>query len=271
MGLLRAEKREQDPLTIPRIYFPRILEDNTLVDLEGENLRYIKNVLRLKEGDPVILFDGSLYEYSTIIRTYTARNAYLEITGKQIVQHPTTNITLAQSLAKSTKMDFIVQKATELGVTRLIPFVSSRSVPKLSESKISARVSRWRKIAIEASRQCRRVVIPEVTSIISFDEMLKQADKDAVCIIFWEEESERGLKTILHDEKCIDANHFFLVVGPEGGFSREEADRASRHSFISATLGKYILRTETAALAILAIIQYERGIFSSIDEKEQAV
>lgn len=258
-------------MTIPRIYFPRMSEDETLIEIEGDNLRYIRNVLRLNEGDPVMLFDGSRYEYSAIIRTYTALNASLKITGKQSIQYPATNITLAQSLAKSTKMDFIVQKATELGVTRLIPFVSSRSVPKLSESKISARVSRWRKIAIEASRQCKRVIIPEVTSIISFDEMLKQANKDDVCIIFWEEESKRGLKTILHDEKWKDANHFFLVVGPEGGFSREEAEKASRNSFISATLGKYILRTETAAVSILAIIQYERGIFSRIEERDQAI
>jgi 16S rRNA (uracil1498-N3)-methyltransferase len=258
-------------LTIPRIYFPRMSEDDTLVELEGENLKYIRNVLRLKEGNPLILFDGSRYEYTTIIRAYTARNASLEITGKQSIQHPTTNITLAQSLAKSAKMDFIVQKATELGVTRLIPFVSSRSIPKLSEHKISTRVSRWRKIAVEASRQCRRAIIPEITNIISFDEMLKQPDKDDVCIIFWEEESKRGLKTILRDEKWKDSNHFFLVVGPEGGFSREEADRASRNSFTSATLGKYILRTETAALTILAIIQYERGIFSRIEEREHTV
>ncbi|MBN2516261.1 MAG: 16S rRNA (uracil(1498)-N(3))-methyltransferase [Deltaproteobacteria bacterium] len=258
-------------MTIPRIYFPRMSEDETLVELEGENLKYIKNVLRLKEGDPVILFDGSRYEYSTIIRTYTARNASLEITGKQNIQHPATNITLAQSLAKSTKMDFIVQKATELGVTRLIPFVSSRSIPKLSENKISDRVSRWRKIAVEASRQCKRVSIPEITNIISFDEMLKQADKDDVRIIFWEEESKRGLKTILHDKKWKDANHFFLVVGPEGGFSKEEVERASGNSFISATLGNYILRTETAALTILAIVQYDRGIFSRIEERERAV
>jgi 16S rRNA (uracil1498-N3)-methyltransferase len=255
-------------LTVPRIYLPFICEDDTLVELGGENLRYIKNVLRLKEGDPLILFDGSRHEYNGIIRAYTARNASLEIMKKQSIQQPTIYITLAQSLAKSSKMDFIVQKATELGVTRLIPFISSRSIPKLSESKVSTRISRWHKIAIEASRQCKRAIIPEITNIISFDEMLKQADQDDVRIIFWEEESKQGLKTILHDEKWKDANHFFLVVGPEGGFSKEEANRASRNSFISASLGKNILRTETAALTILAIIQYERGILGNIEERE---
>jgi len=258
-------------LTIPRIYFPRVSENDTLVELEGENLRYIRNVLRLKEGDPLILFDGSRHEYSTIIRSYTARRASLEITEKQSIQHPTMNVTLAQSLAKSAKMDFIVQKATELGVTRLIPFISSRSIPRLSEHKISARVSRWRKIAVEASRQCKRIIIPEITNILSFDEMLRQPDKDDVCIIFWEEELKQGLKTILRDEKWKDANHFFLVVGPEGGFSREETERAYENSFMPATLGKYILRTETAALTILAIIQYERGIFSRIGEGDQTL
>ena len=254
-------------MTTPRIYFPRISEEENTVYLKGENLRYIKNVLRLKKGASLILFDGGRFEYETIIRDFAANHASLEITGKEPIPYPDINITLAQSLTKSTKMDFIIQKTTELGVTKIIPFVSSRSIPKLSKNKISQRVSRWRKIAIEASKQCRRTIIPEITDIISFDEMLKLPDENDLPIIFWEEELDRGLKKILRDQKWEGTKNFFLVIGPEGGFSWEETEKALNNDFISATLGKYILRVETAALTVLSILQYERGMFGSIEEK----
>jgi len=256
-------------LTTPRIYFPRISEEDNTVELREENLGHIKNVLRLKKGDHLILFDGTRFEYETVIRDIRTHYISLEIILRESIRFPDINITLAQSLIKSAKMDFIIQKTTELGVIRIIPFVSSRSIPKLSENKSSARVSRWRKIAVETSRQCRRAIIPEITDIISFDEMLKLPGENDLRIFFWEEEFDRGLKKILRDKNWKGTNNFFLVVGPEGGFSREEAEKAKKNTFLSATLGKYILRAETAPLTILSILQYERGVLNSSGEREK--
>lgn len=250
-------------MTTPRIYIPGIPEETTVLELDTDNLKYLKTVLRLKIGDPLILFDGTRYEYESVIKDYTATTASVEITGKEPIRLPDVHITLAQSLPKAGKMDLIVQKATELGVTTIIPFTSERSIPKLSGEKMMRRVSRWRKIAIEASRQCRRSSVPEVTDIIPFDAMLERGNTKGLRIIFWEDEFKRGLKDILRDKTWDGVTDYFLVVGPEGGFSWAEVERAHTRKFLSATLGTYILRTETAGLSIISIIQYEKGILGA--------
>jgi 16S rRNA (uracil1498-N3)-methyltransferase len=160
-------------------------------------------------------------------------------------------------------MDFIIQKSTELGADRIIPFISSRSIPRLSESKAPARRERWQRIAVEASRQCGRASIPEVTGIVTFEEMLGLKKRGELGIVLWEDESERGIKEILSDERYRNSDNFFVIVGPEGGFLKEEVEKAIAHDFISASLGTLILRTETAPLAILSILQYEKGTFGT--------
>ncbi|TFG37609.1 MAG: 16S rRNA (uracil(1498)-N(3))-methyltransferase, partial [Syntrophobacterales bacterium] len=153
--------------------------------------------------------------------------------------------------------------STELGADRIIPFISSRSIPRLSESKATARRERWQRIAVEASRQCGRASIPEVTGIVAFEEMLGLKKRGELGIVLWEDESERGIKAILSDERYRDSDNFFVIVGPEGGFLKEEVEKAIAHDFISASLGTLILRTETAPLAILSILQYEKGTFGT--------
>ena len=253
-------------LAIPRIYNPQELDEGTSSELGGEYLTYIKDVLRLKKGAGLILFDGMGHEYSTIIRNFSPRNVCLDIIRKEAIRLPDTRITLAQSLPKGDKIEMIIQKSTELGASRIVPFISSRSISRPAGAKGAGKAARWRKIAIEASRQCGRGDVPEVSEIISFDEMLRAADGRALRIILWEAEPERGIREILTDEKHAGADSFFIVIGPEGGFSWEEIEKARRRGFISASLGKLILRTETTPLAILSIIQYEKGVFGTLKE-----
>lgn len=249
-------------MSILRIYHPGIEEESGQAELAEGYLHYVTQVLRLKEGDRIILFDGRGFEYETRIVSLGPEHIILDIMKKEAVPLPEREITLAQSLPKGAKMDFIIQKSTELGVNRIIPFESARSVPRIKENKADAKVIRWRRIAVEASRQCRRATVPDVTEIMSYRDMLAARSPGAQGIIFWEGERKRGIREILRADTPEATGDFFLVIGPEGGFSREEVREAQDRGFVPASLGRYILRTETAPLAILAIIQYEEGGFS---------
>jgi len=253
-------------LTVPRIFFPGIMGKGEIFDLGGENLKYVKSVLRMKKGDHLVLFDGAGCEYETIIQSFSADGIKVEVLGKKRIQDDAPRITLFQALPKANKMDSIIRKATELGARRIIPFRSARSVPQLTADKARARVSRWRSIATEAARQCGRADIPEVSEVLSCEEMLASAEGGAFNIIFWEEESERGIKKLLRDKRCEGAKDISVIVGAEGGFSKEEVASAVRCGFISVSLGKNILKVETAAVTILSIIQYELGIFGGEPE-----
>lgn len=251
-------------MTIPRIYLPREPDDEHRIALGNDHLTYIKNVLRLKPGDPVTVFDGKSFEYDTIIKAYVADEIILEIVARKDIRRPELRITIAQSIPKAGKMDIIIQKATELGVTTIIPVITERSIPKVTPSKMQTKVSRWRKIAVEASRQCGRAVIAEIGDIVTFDRALTLADARDRRIIFWEEEVSCGLKALLREEEEDNGGDgFFFIVGPEGGLTRGEVSAARHHGFMSVSLGPHILRTETVGLAVLSILQYERGVLGS--------
>lgn len=254
-------------MAAPRIYHPETLDEGTTAELEEEYRAYLRDVLRLKEGDTLTLFDGVGHEYGAVIRAFTPGGVSLEVITKEDITLPETRITLAQSLPKGSKMEFIIQKATELGVSRIIPFISSRSIPRLTGDRAAGKAVRWRKVAVEASRQSGRGDVPEVSRIVSFDEMLRATDGDALRIILWEAEEQRGLREILTDERYAGADSFCVVIGPEGGFSWEEIEQARHEGFLTASLGKLILRTETAPLAVLSILQYEKGLFGTTEEE----
>jgi 16S rRNA (uracil1498-N3)-methyltransferase len=253
-------------LTVPRIYFPGIMGKGEIFDLGGENLRYVKSVLRMKRSDHLVLFDGAGWEYEAVIRNFSANGVSVEVLGKNRIEDESPKITVLQALPKANKMDSIVRKATELGARTIIPFRSARSVPQLTADKAHTRVLRWRSIATEAARQCGRSDIPEVSDVLSFEEMLASAEGAPLKIIFWEEESERGIKKLLRNDRYEGAKDVTVMIGPEGGFSREEVESAVRKGFISVSLGRNVLKVETAAVSILSIIQYELGIFGAEPE-----
>jgi 16S rRNA (uracil1498-N3)-methyltransferase len=178
-------------------------------------------------------------------------------------------ITLAQALPKGDKMEFIVQKATELGAARVIPFRSSRTIPRRTEERAAKRLERWRRIAAEAAEQCGRGDVPEIAETVSYAEALGMARPGSVKILFWESETEHSVREILKTEEVRSSKEFFLVVGPEGGLSGEEAQTAREAGFLTASLGRLVLRVETAALAILAIFQYECGLIGTLKRNSQ--
>jgi 16S rRNA (uracil1498-N3)-methyltransferase len=242
---------------MPRFYVPQSRIEKGMLKIEGDEVRHIRKVLRLKRGDEIVVFNGSGKEYGgTIVEegpssvVITIQNIFSSKTESQL------EITLAQSLLKGDKMDYLIQKATELGVKEIIPFFSSRSVPLLEKSRRLKRYPRWERIAVEASKQCGRGVVLKIEPLKDYSEILRTASRDSLRLILWEREGVR-LKEAL--ERSEEKTKIFFIIGPEGGLSEEEVDQAKRNGFTPVTLGRRILRSETASLCLVSILQYEWG------------
>ena len=233
------------------------IKDNTAV-IVGEDIKHIRRVLRLGIGDRVILFDKSGLEYYSTIRKVSLKALEVEIFKKKLPQRESPlEIILAQGLPRLPKMDIIVQKVTELGVSKILPFHSHRSIAKLSEEKSLKKVKRWQKIALEATKQCGRNSIPQICTPVDFAEITRINLRDGLKLILWEEESVFGLKQLLdaHPEKGA----FLILVGPEGGFIHTEIKQARKEGFHVVSMGNRILRSETASISIISIIQHRFG------------
>jgi 16S rRNA (uracil1498-N3)-methyltransferase len=242
---------------MPRFYVPAPHIEKDLLKIGGNEARHIRRALRLKAGDEIIVFDGLGKEYEGAIVEEGSSSVVIKVQNIFSSERESPlEVTLAQSLLKGEKMDTLIQKATELGVKEIIPFLSSRSVPLLGKSEGLKRHRRWERIAIEASKQCGRGVVPKIESLQDYSEMLQTASLGSLRLILWEKEGAK-LKKVL--ERSIEKTKIFFIIGPEGGFSQEEVEEAKRTGFITVTLGKRILRAETASLCFLSILQYDRG------------
>jgi 16S rRNA (uracil1498-N3)-methyltransferase len=226
--------------------------------IQGELFRHLIAVLRLKVGTPLTLADGQGGEYAGVLTSVEGDRALVALRETiQVASVGTTpELTLLQGIPKGERMETILQKGAELGVHRLVPVLTSRAIPRLSGDKAVERVKRWERIAREAARQSRRSDIPEVGAIVSLAEALAGARQE-VKLLLWEDESEQSLREVLESRACPAS--VAILVGPEGGFSPDEAEQAMGAGFIPVTLGKRILRTETAGPAVLAILQYVWG------------
>ncbi len=241
------------------------------VTIKGDEARHIAQVLRLKERDKIKVFTGKGKEYLTEIIQASKK----EVIGKILKEskldtEPPIEITLVQGLPKSDKMDLIVQKATELGVKRIIPVITQRTVVKLNEEKVRARRNRWQRIALEAAKQSGRAIIPEVDAITTFVQSLSNISEENLNLIPWEEEETTSLKEVLKsitDHSAPEGRDLAsggrlpitVFIGPEGGFTSEEVEAAKEKGAVPVSLGPRLLRTETAGLITLAMILYELG------------
>ncbi|MFH2012764.1 MAG: 16S rRNA (uracil(1498)-N(3))-methyltransferase [Pseudomonadota bacterium] len=243
---------------MPRFFIDKRSIDENIGILVGEDVKHISKVLRLGVGDKLFLFDDAGWEYHAKIKETGTKELKVDIFQKFLPHRESPiEIVLGQALPKQTKMDFIVQKGTELGVSEILPFSSDRSIPKLTNDKSFKKVERWRKIALEATKQCGRNFPPKIAHPIDFSEILKKDLKDAFKLILWEEERSVGLKEVLDINQ--DAAKFFILVGPEGGFSSSEIEKARKAGFNVAKMGIRVLRSETASISILSIVQHRFG------------
>jgi len=236
---------------------PELLRQNCGT-ISGELFRHIATVLRLKTDETLLLADGCGHEAIATIKTIGKEGIVVEL--QPFYSLPADEgalpITLFQGLPKGEKMDLILQKATELGVSRIFPFNAERSVARLDGERLSKRVLRWEKIVQESARQSRRGSIPSVGFYGNIQELLRE-EVGGLKLLLWEGEREQGLRSLLESsEKPASVS---IIIGPEGGLSSDEASQAEGAGYIPVTLGSRILRTETAGLAVVSILQYAWG------------
>jgi 16S rRNA (uracil1498-N3)-methyltransferase len=241
-----------------RFFLPKERIQDQRGTVVGDELAHLRKVLRLEPGDRFIVFDDTGWEHEAVIRSFSAHRGDIDILRSyQPDRESALQITLALGLTKGEKMNFVVEKATELGVLNIVPFTSTYTVPKLDDRKAEARTERWKKIAVSAAKQSGRTRLPKVYSLCEFREFAGKPWDDMLKLFFWEREGQQTLKQVRDSQP--DARAVLLVIGPEGGFSVEEADLAQRHGFRSVQLGPRILRAETAAIAALSLVQFLWG------------
>ncbi|MBI5185428.1 MAG: 16S rRNA (uracil(1498)-N(3))-methyltransferase [Nitrospinae bacterium] len=217
----------------------------------------IRNVLRLRQGDMVAVLDNRGMEREVELASLSKGGAIGSILKETRHGAPSSpRLGLALALPAPPRMDWIVQKSTELGLDEILPFTSRRSV-RLSTGK--NRMDRWKKVAKEASEQSRRVYIPDVKEAVPFSSFFKSQEEGSLKILLWEKEKDRSLRSVLENTDLRGLHSLLAAIGPEGGFEDEEAENARNAGFLPVGLGQEILRVETAALAVLSVIQYSLG------------
>ena len=238
-----------------RFYSSRDGFDGSIVTLDLDETHHLRDVLRMKVGDEAAVFDGEGVEYSCRIEEIGRQAARLSIIREvePTSQESPCEITIAASLLKSDKFDLVIQKAVELGVTHFIPIETVRSEAKAKYSE--KKVVRWRRIAIDAAKQCGRARLMTIGDIVSFDSILNSAKTGGLRVLF----SERSGKALSSLRESPDIT---AIIGPEGGWDDAEIDLAASRGVEIITLGGRILRAETAAIAITAILQHRFGDLS---------
>lgn len=236
-----------------RRFFAETLDTGSdKVVLTGDEAHHIRCVLRMKAGDEVLLINGRGEECVSCISSLSETGVELEITDRRpCFADPSVEITLFQCLPKQGKMEVIIQKCVELGVSHIVPTISKRCVVKLDGKE--NKLVRWNKVAVEAAKQCGRARVPKVETPIELSH-IDIAPFDTV-IFAYENESDLTLKSVLHDGKVHRS--IAVIIGPEGGFDNAEAEELVKKGASSVSLGRRILRTETAGMATIAQIMYE--------------
>ena len=223
----------------------------------GTDVNHIKNVLRMKKGEEVLISDGESREYTCQIDEISQGEVLLAIMdGEDANRELPSQIYLFQGLPKSDKMELIIQKAVELGVYAIVPVVMKRTIVKLDAKKEAKKLTRWQQIAESAAKQSGRGLIPEVMAPVSFKEALNMASELEAAVLPYEKASGmEDARTLVHSMR--DKKSIGIFIGPEGGFDESEVEAAIAQGVHTMTLGRRILRTETAGLTALSILMFE--------------
>lgn len=225
-----------------------------------EDIKHISKVLRLKPGDKIEIVDKAKMEYICELESVSSGSIEYRVLSKSLINRELDiKYHLYQGIPKGSKMDTIVQKLTELGIYSITPVGFSRCVAEISGQKEEKKISRLQRVAYEAAKQSKRLVIPQVKTPVDIKELIKEIADNDVNIVFYEDEKNTTIKDIVQDMKNKHPENIGFIIGPEGGITKEEAELLKKNGCITASLGSRILRTETAPLAALSILSYELG------------
>ncbi|MGF6375421.1 16S rRNA (uracil1498-N3)-methyltransferase [Clostridiales Family XIII bacterium PM5-7] len=232
------------------------IQDQFIHLTDRNDIKHLSKVLRLKEGDEVDVSDGSSWEYRGEICSISEDEVLLSIMDKQkFAREPEIEVTLFQGVPKTGKMETIVQKCVELGVHGIVPVFMDRTVV-IEKGNFSKKLDRWQKVSDEAVKQCKRGIIPQIGQQLNFGEMIEHLGAYDLVLFPYEQEEGVSIKDCLRS-LTKKPKTIAIVIGPEGGFSQKEAEAMEKAKTVSVTLGKTILRTETAGMAALAMTMYE--------------
>lgn len=227
---------------------------NDQVVLRGSDVTHIRTVLRLKPGDSIHVLDGRGFRYCVRLQQVRPKQVAGQIVSKEKIQTESpVAITMGQAVIKGNKFDGVVRRAVELGVHSIAPLHTERTIVKIAKADREKKIGRWQKIAVEAAKQCGRSIVPPVEKSILSVEQFCSANQDAgLKLVFWENEEETRLWDLPDPQPpCRIA----ILIGPEGGLTQVEIEIARTHGFRTVTLGPRKLRSETATIAVLSIIQ----------------
>ncbi|MBI4765741.1 MAG: 16S rRNA (uracil(1498)-N(3))-methyltransferase [Deltaproteobacteria bacterium] len=233
--------------------------------LQGDEAKHILQILRMKKGDRLLLFDNSHQEYQAVIVSVSGDRVYFEISDRQVTMRESPlQVTLGLPIIRPQHFEWILQKGTELGVYAFFPFYSAHSRLNFEKADLESRMKRWKKIIVEAAKQCQRNVLPELFPAVPFTGLLEES-RQTLKLIPYEEESSRTLKEL--EQQSFSSGTALALIGPEGGFHKKEVGQAREKGFVPISLGPRILRSETAALALVCLLQFLWGDMGSVNNR----
>lgn len=241
-------------MRISRVYIDLALSEDSTIELPEKTCHYLLQVLRLRSGSQLTLFNGDGYEYrAELVQTHKRSASALIGQHSNKESKARLQIHLAIGLSKGDRFDYAIQKATELGVTSITPLLTEHTAVKLNKERLQKKSSHWQGIITSACEQSGRCYLPTLNPVLEFTDWLSEASNDLKIIL--DPEATTSLKSL-----SVDAS-LTLLIGPEGGFSKNEIQLAQQHHFHSVRLGKHVLRTETAPVAVIAAVQTLWGEF----------
>ena len=244
-------------LKMERWRYPRFFTENisdTAAVLSAEDGKHAVQVLRMREGDYAVICDGNGTDYLGRLLSTGGELCFELLEKSQNEAEPDVHIRLFQAMPKSDKMEFIVQKAVECGACEIIPFFSKRCVSRPDKKQMAKKTERYRRIAYEAAKQCGRGVVPTVGEAVEFSALFDMISSENTGILFYEC-AELPLREAVSEFK----SNIDIIIGSEGGFEQSEASALAEHGFIPVSLGKRILRCETAPIAAISVLMNMTG------------
>ena len=241
---------------MPRFYVDFALSPDSVVELPDNVVRHL-NVLRVKNTEEIVLFNGNGKSYLALPEVLEKRRASVRILREEAADNESPlNITLVQAVSAAERMDFTLQKSVELGVAEIRPVISERCIVRLSGERAEKRVARWQEIVVSACEQSGRNIVPKVLPLTTYEQALQQLPQETTKLLMSLNRAQK-----LSDVRPQSGKVVFMV-GPEGGWTEKEEQQAFDAGFQSVTLGKRVLRTETASLAAIAAMQTLWGDFA---------